>query len=204
MYTVYKILNLITNEYYIGVHKTSNPNDSYMGSGILIRKAIKDFGLENFQKEILFSYEEKKDAYDKEKELLVNLLNDNLCLNLSEGGVGGSNFAGKKHSEETKKKISLALKGKLKGPMSQSMKENLSIKNKGKKLSEETKEKIRQSKMFLSEEAKKNISQARIGKKHSEETKKKLSIAAKKREERKRNFMPPEPASDSDRLISDS
>ena len=165
MYTVYKILNLITNEYYIGVHKTSNPNDSYMGSGILIRKAIKDFGLENFQKEILFSYEEKKDAYDKEKELLVNLLNDNFCLNLSEGGVGGSNFAGKKHSEETKEKIrNSQLKNFL-----QRLESNIKINY----LTIEGRQK-------LSEIAKQN-NKNRIGIPRSEETKKKISESLKRK-----------------------
>ena len=41
VYTVYKIVNLTNEKYYIGVHKTSDPNDSYYGSGVAIKKAIK-------------------------------------------------------------------------------------------------------------------------------------------------------------------
>ena len=59
IYTVYKITNTINNRYYIGVHKTTNPNDSYYGSGLVIKEAIKKYGKENFIKEILFTFENK-------------------------------------------------------------------------------------------------------------------------------------------------
>lgn len=44
MYTVYKTTNIINGKYYIGVHKTTNPNDSYLGSGKAIKEAIKKYG----------------------------------------------------------------------------------------------------------------------------------------------------------------
>ena len=43
-YTVYKITNLINNKIYVGVHITKNLNDSYMGSGVNIKRAIKKYG----------------------------------------------------------------------------------------------------------------------------------------------------------------
>jgi hypothetical protein len=50
MYTVYKITNDINQKYYIGVHETEDPHDSYMGSGVAIIKAIKKVWSREFQK----------------------------------------------------------------------------------------------------------------------------------------------------------
>jgi len=40
-YYLYEIKNLINNKIYVGVHKTNDLNDGYMGSGKVIRRAIK-------------------------------------------------------------------------------------------------------------------------------------------------------------------
>lgn len=112
MYTVYKINNILTNNYYIGVHKTNNPNDSYMGSGILIQKQIKEYGLKNFNKEILFIFDNEKDAFNKEYELVNENLSNPLCLNIAEGGHGGAIFTGRHHTDETKMKNRLAALGR--------------------------------------------------------------------------------------------
>ena len=53
MYTVYKTVNLVNGKYYIGVHKTDNPYDDYIGSGKLIKRAIKKYGKDSFHKEII-------------------------------------------------------------------------------------------------------------------------------------------------------
>lgn len=88
MFTVYKITNLINSKYYIGVHKTSAPLDNYMGSGPAIKAAIKKYGLSSFKKEILFSYYDEVDAYEKEKELLQSVWHLSECYNMTEGGIG--------------------------------------------------------------------------------------------------------------------
>lgn len=103
-FTVYKILNLTTNEYYIGVHKTSNPNDNYLGSGLHIKNQVKKYGKENFKKEILFEFDKEEDAFQKEIELVNANITDNLCLNIGPGGIGGAKFKGKHHTNETKLK----------------------------------------------------------------------------------------------------
>lgn len=68
---VYKTTNLITGQYYIGVHSTNNLNDSYLGSGKNIMLAIKDYGKKNFKREILFSLNSRQEAIKKEKETIA-------------------------------------------------------------------------------------------------------------------------------------
>ena len=49
-YLIYKITNLLNNIIYIGLHKTYDINDDYMGSGKNIKNEIELFGIENFKK----------------------------------------------------------------------------------------------------------------------------------------------------------
>ena len=88
-YTVYKITNNINQKYYIGMHKTSNLEDGYMGSGKLIKKAIQKYSIENFTKDILHIFDNEEDMKNKEKELVViNEMSYNLC----DGGHGGFGY----------------------------------------------------------------------------------------------------------------
>ena len=43
-FIVYKIINNTNNKIYIGVHKTFNINDSYMGSSVKLKQDIIDVG----------------------------------------------------------------------------------------------------------------------------------------------------------------
>ena len=91
-YTVYKVTNKLTGDFYIGVHKTSNPMDDYLGSGKVIRQQVALHGPENFTKEILFCFSKKGEAYEKEAELVNPLLGTPGCLNLHPGGHGGFGY----------------------------------------------------------------------------------------------------------------
>lgn len=88
-YTVYRITNKINGKYYIGMHKTSNLNDGYMGSGIHLRRAIEKYGIENFNKEILHIFDNEQDMILKEKELVVV---SEQTYNLCHGGKGGFSY----------------------------------------------------------------------------------------------------------------
>lgn len=67
---VYQITNKINNNIYIGVHVTDNINDKYFGSGTNIKKAIKEFGKENFEKIILYNLDTNEEMLEKERELV--------------------------------------------------------------------------------------------------------------------------------------
>lgn len=88
-YIVYKITNIINGKFYIGKHQTKDLNDGYLGSGTLIRKAIKKYGKENFEKEILFVFDNEAEMNAKEKELVII---SEMSYNLCEGGKGGFSY----------------------------------------------------------------------------------------------------------------
>lgn len=70
-YLVYQTTNLINGKIYIGIHATENIDDSYMGSGKFIQQAILKYGKENFQKEILFNFDNFDEMVAKEIELVT-------------------------------------------------------------------------------------------------------------------------------------
>ena len=72
---IYKITNLVNNKIYIGKDTTSDPN--YFGSGLIISRSLKKYGMENFIKEII---DETDDFGDKTFSLQT----------FSENGVGPS------------------------------------------------------------------------------------------------------------------
>lgn len=102
-YIIYETINKITGRKYIGKHITENINDNYLGSGIYLQKAIKKYGRENFQKKVLFVFENETDMNNKEKELVnEELINDTNYYNISLGGQGGITVLYKNHPDYQK------------------------------------------------------------------------------------------------------
>lgn len=90
VYTVYKVTNKVNGKFYIGVHKTSNPDDRYLGSGRLIKAAVRKYGRDFFEKEVLHEFSTKHEAYQKERELMPNSkAQESGNYNLMRGGEGG-------------------------------------------------------------------------------------------------------------------
>jgi len=134
-----------------------------------------------------------EDACEIEKELIAKYGRIDLGLgNLVNMTDGGDGVFGLVHSEETRQKISEALKGEKnhmfgKTP-SEETRQKMSEANKGKTPSEETRQKMSEAlkggknHMFgktHSEETRQKMSEAHKGKTHSEETRQKLSEANK-------------------------
>lgn len=109
---IYKITNLLNNKVYIGKDTKSNKN--YYGSGVLIKRAIKKHGLENFKKEILEECETNEELCTKEKYWInhYNSTNLNLGYNISKGGDGGDTITNNPNLESIKVKISSFRKGR--------------------------------------------------------------------------------------------
>jgi len=71
-YTIYKTTNKINGKIYIGKHQTKDPNDTYLGSGKLLWNSINKYGIENFEKEILFVFDTEAEMNNKESELVTD------------------------------------------------------------------------------------------------------------------------------------
>ena len=95
-YYLYQITNLVNAKIYVGVHKTKNLDDSYMGSGKVISAAIQKHGIENFKKDILEFFDTSGAMYAKEKEIVTDefLLRED-TYNLRRGGTGGFDYINK-------------------------------------------------------------------------------------------------------------
>lgn len=109
---IYKITNNINNKIYVGSDKNNNPN--YLGSGKLIKLAIKKHGKENFKKEILEVCKTLSDLKQKEKYWIKHLKANkrNIGYNISDGYFGGDTFTNSPNKEITRRKLSILSKGK--------------------------------------------------------------------------------------------
>jgi group I intron endonuclease len=118
IYILYKTTCLITGKFYIGVHRCTDLNDGYLGSGHVIKAAIKKYGRESFRREIIQTYSSAEEAYSAESRLVTEqFLEDPMVMNLGLGGRGGILALDQiekiriamrefKHSAKTKEKLS--------------------------------------------------------------------------------------------------
>lgn len=208
---IYKITNLINKKIYVGqTHLNSEQffNSNYYGSGQIIKKSIKKYGIRNFKKVVLEKCKTQNELNEKEKKWIkmFNSLVPN-GYNIAEGGNGGNlgkdiikkrqlnvikngTYAGKnnpmfgkKHSEETRRKISIATKGK-KVVFTLEHRKKLRDARLGKHLSNITKLKLSKSlsgrKLTpFTEEHKLKISKSHKGKIFTDSHKKNISLSKK-------------------------
>ena len=117
-YYIYLTTNQINGMKYIGKHY-GELDDSYLGSGVLLRKEIDRLGKENFTKSILFVSKDEKENCKKEQEYitLYNAVYNPLFYNIHVGGQGGDTTAGYslEEKENLKQKLSIARMGEKNG-----------------------------------------------------------------------------------------
>ena len=119
---IYKTTNLINGKIYIGQRKSETfLGNKYLGSGKRLWEAINKYGKDKFIVELVEEVNEENLMDEREIYWIAYYDSTNKnWLNLSESGnvnrtLRGENngFYGKHHSEETKLKMSLANKGKI-------------------------------------------------------------------------------------------
>ncbi len=81
---IYKTTNLINGNFYVGQDSKNDP--TYLGSGILLNRAIEKYGQENFKKEIIESCNNKVQLNDREIFWIDKL---KPVYNIAKGGSGG-------------------------------------------------------------------------------------------------------------------
>lgn len=172
---IYITTNIKNGKKYLGKDTKNDPN--YLGSGVILKLAIKKYGKENFKKEIIEVCQDQNELKLREKYWLdfYDAGNNRMFYNWHNHSTGSPK--GKKHPNYKK-------------PLSNYARRKLSEFNRGKVLSEETKRKMSESQtgeknhMFgktHSNEARLKLRNANIGtknpmfgKSHSQEIRSKM------------------------------
>ena len=178
---VYKITNLVNGKVYIGASKRIEDRwrDHKKRINSPIHSDLEAYGLDNFKFEVLLECPET---------MLAQWERDMICLYDSDDPEKGYNSP---KDRPYSLKLSEALKGI---PCSEEHKRKISEANRGRHnipLSEETKRKISEACKGIprSEETKRKISEARKGIPRSEETKRKISEARRLHSQKNRELI---------------
>lgn len=93
-YIIYKTTCLVTNRYYIGMHACNSLDDGYLGSGKILQRSIRKYGIGSHKREIISFEIDYRSLQNKEREIVTEeMIKDPLCLNIKPGGWGwGKSF----------------------------------------------------------------------------------------------------------------
>lgn len=89
---IYKTTNLINGKIYVGKDSLNDPD--YLGSGFILHRAIKKYGVHNFRKDIIEHCQSPRELDEREKYWIKQLNStDRRCgYNIAKGGTGGDTF----------------------------------------------------------------------------------------------------------------
>lgn len=115
VYTLYKTRNVVNGKIYVGLHKTDDPNDSYLGSGKALKGAIDKYGADAFEKTVIGTWSSLEEAREAERRIVdedfvarSDTYNIALGGGLGGEGLNGFTFRGRTHSADAKQKIGTA------------------------------------------------------------------------------------------------
>lgn len=112
---VYETVNTINGKKYIGkcIFKRKNNWETYLGSGVYLKKAIKKYGKENFKRDILFLACDKEELEEIEEFLIKfhDAANSKIYYNLKETSIGGDTLTNHPNREKRIRKMSESVKG---------------------------------------------------------------------------------------------
>ena len=170
-YIIYKTTCKVNNKIYVGQHKTNDINDSYIGSGSLIREDISKFGKHMFSREILFECKNSIELDEKEKEIVdEDFIKRDDTYNVQIGGCGFDYTLGYKTFKD-RMNNDLEYAKRIQNVIKEKRELTLARRKKDPDLYEEWREKV-------SLGLKKRYSiDPRKGVKHTEESKKKIGMA---------------------------
>ncbi len=171
MHTVYRTTNLISGEIYVGKHSCRCVSCSYIGSGKVLKAAVRKYGIENFRKEILFSFDTEDEMNAKEAEIVTEeFCARNDTYNLCAGGRGGWGYINQ-----------VGLADRSGAILSEETKRLIGEKSLNRKHTEETKQKIADANVRTNASRGKKVSEKLKGGTKSAEHRKKISDAIRKR-----------------------
>lgn len=97
-YIIYKTTNISNEKYYYGKHATDKIDDGYLGSGILIKAAVRKYGRASFVREIISFHLTIDEMNAAEASIITpEMLTDPQCYNLAKGGAGNHPFKNRTH-----------------------------------------------------------------------------------------------------------
>ena len=183
----------VNGKKYIGQKKFNRDWEDYLGSGTILKRAIKLYGEDKFERVIIDKAKDKEEL-DLKEIFWINFfdaVNSKEYYNIHEGGCGGNTFEGKTEEEKEifRQKMKILNQGRNNGMY-------------GKHHSEESKKKMSENRdnknnpSYHSQEYRDKISKNNTGegnpmygRHHSEESKKKMSKNSKGKTSGEKNGM---------------